>query len=59
MTRALERLFRQIDKILQDTMDDHKKEMMGNDSPHKEDLIHMFLTSEVERDPNGYHNRAN
>ncbi|KAG6724708.1 hypothetical protein I3842_03G269800 [Carya illinoinensis] len=54
MTRALERLFRQIDKILQDMIDDHKKEMMRNDYPHKEDLIHAFLklqkSSEMQMD---------
>ncbi|XP_041004174.1 desmethyl-deoxy-podophyllotoxin synthase-like [Juglans microcarpa x Juglans regia] len=54
MTRALERLFRQIDKILQDMIDDHKKQMMRNDFPHKEDLIHAFLklqkSSEIQMD---------
>jgi hypothetical protein len=44
---ALMRVYRRIDKILQEIIDDHKMEMMtagmSKDYPCKEDLIHVLL----------------
>jgi hypothetical protein len=44
---ALTRVYRRIDKILQEIIDDHKMEMMtagtSKDYPCKEDLIHVLL----------------